>query len=292
MKKTNSIISSQCALGEGPIWDDQRQQIFWVDILGNIVHRADENGENHKTFSTPDHVSNIFLTKGGEELILCLPDAFYLWNPESDRLKKWVEMPDYDKEIRTNDGFCDVHGNLWIGTMALSEKPGLGKLCLLDKNMNWHVMLDKTSISNGIRCLPDGETYYYIDTPTQLIRQFKFDPETITWEFVRNVIEIPTDKGHPDGMSMDEKGRLWVSLWNGYGVVCVDPESGEIVDRVEVAAPQVSANIFGGAGEDQLFITTARKLLSDDALNQYPLTGNLFHISMDVKGGKTYRRSV
>lgn len=292
MKKAGSIIPSQCALGEGPIWDDQRQQIFWVDILGNTVHRADENGQNPNTFQTPDYVSNIFLTEEGEEMILCLPDAFYLWNPESNQLKKWVEMPDYDQEVRTNDGFCDVHGNLWIGTMALSEKPGLGKLYVLDTNMNWHVMLDQTSISNGIRCLPDGETYYYIDTPTQLIREFKFDPDTVTWEFVRNVIDIPAEKGHPDGMSMDEQGRLWVSLWNGYGVVCVDPESGEIIDRIEVAAPQVSANIFGGKDGDQLFITTARKLLADDILEQYPLTGDLFHVSMNVRGGQTYRRKL
>lgn len=292
MKNAKSFIPSQCALGEGPIWDDQRQQIFWVDILGKKVHRADENGQNYKAFSTPDHVSNIFLTKNGDDLILCLPDAFYLWNPETEQFRKWVDMPEYDKKVRTNDGFCDVHGNLWIGTMALSEKPNLGKLYLLDHDRKWHTILDRTSIPNGIRCLSDGKTYYFIDTPTQLIRQFKFDPKKISWELEREVIKIPKDKGHPDGMSMDAEGRLWVSLFNGYGVVCVDPESGEIIDRIKVAAPQVTANIFGGKAGNQLFITTARKELSEEKLDEYPQTGDLFHVSMDVKGGKTYRRKI
>ena len=292
MRIAESIIPSRSALGEGPIWDDQRQEIFWVDILGKMVHRADENGQNHKTFLTPDYVSNIFLTENGNDLILCLPDAYYLWNLDTEKLDKWVDMPDYDPGVRTNDGFCDVHGNLWIGTMALSEKPDLGKLYVLDNNKKWHVMLDEVSVSNGIRCLPDGETFYYIDTPTQLVREYRFDPETITWEFIRNVIEIPTDMGYPDGMSMDEEGRLWVSLWNGYGIVCVDPVTGKIVERIDVPAPQVSANIFGGKDSNQLFITTARKSLSNNKLEEYPLTGDLFHVSMDVKGGETYRRKV
>lgn len=292
MKNASSMVASQCALGEGPIWDDQRQQLFWVDILGKSVHWADENGANHKMFSTPDYVSNIFLTMDGEELILSLPDGFYLWNPEKDALKKWVEFPDYDPDIRTNDGFCDVNGNLWIGTMALSEDPNLGNLYLLDGDMKWHVMLEKTSISNGIRCSPDGSYIYYIDTPTQLIRKFRFDAEKTSWEFIRNVAYISPEDGHPDGMSLDEQGRLWVSLWNGYGVVCLDPESGHVVDRVEVPAPQVSANIFGGKDRDKMYITTARKLLSEEKLDEFPETGDLFSISMNVKGGETYRRKI
>lgn len=292
MKKADSIVSSQCALGEGPIWDDRRQQIFWVDILGKAVHRADENGNDHRIFSTPDYVSNIFLTEDGEELILCLPDAFYLWNPENDELKKWIDLPHYDPAIRTNDGFCDPHGNLWIGTMALSELPNLGKLYMLDSEKKWHVMLDKTSISNGIRCSPDGLDYYYIDTPTQLIRKFRFDPEAKTWEFQKNVAYIPPESGHPDGMSMDAEGKLWISVWNGYGVLRLDPDTGTFEKKIEVAAPQVSANIFGGKNNDQLLITTARKELSEEKLTEFPLTGDLFKVSMEVKGGETYRRKV
>lgn len=292
MKKAVSIVSSQCSLGEGPIWDDQRQKIFWVDILGKAVHSADENGDGHKVFQTPDYVSNIFLTEGGDELILCLPDAFYLWNPEKNTLKKWVELPEYDPEIRTNDGFCDIHGNLWIGTMALSELPNLGKLYMLDNDNQWHLMLDKTSISNGIRCAPDGRTYYYIDTPTQLIRKFEFDPAAKTWEFQKNVAHISPEMGHPDGMSMDSEGGLWISLWNGYGVYHLDPDTGKVEKRIDVAAPQVSANIFGGKNMDQLLITTARKELSEETLTEYPLTGDLFKIDLDVKGGATYRRKL
>lgn len=287
-----SIVSSQCALGEGPIWDDQRQQIFWVDILGKSVHRANEDGQNHEVFPTPDYVSNIFLSKQGDELILCLPDALYLWNPESGTLNKWVDMPDYDQSIRTNDGLCDVHGNLWIGTMAVSEESSLGKLYMLDNDQKWHLMLPETSISNGLRCMPDGKTYYYIDTPTQLIREFSFDPDAKSWKYIRKAFWISAAEGHPDGMSMDDQGHLWVSLWNGYGVICVDPQSGEIMDRIKVEAPQVSANIFGGKDRNRMYITTARKLLSDDVLEGYPLTGDLFEITLDVKGGETYRREI
>lgn len=292
MRKAETLIASQNALGEGPVWDDQRKKIFWVDILGKKVHRAAEDGSEHEVFDTPDYVSNIFLTRQGEELILCLPDAFYLWNPENERLKKWLEMPHYDSAIRTNDGFCDPHGNLWIGTMALSEKPNLGNLYMLDTHMNWHTMLPRTSISNGIRCCPEGRDFYYIDTPTQLIRKFRFDPDHQTWEFVRNVAYISPEDGHPDGMSMDENGDLWISLWNGYGIIRLNTETGEFTKEVEVAAPQVSANIFGGEDGNQLFITTARKLLAENTLAKYPETGNLFTVRTEVRGSETFRRKL
>ena len=39
---------------------------------------------------------------------------------------------------------------------------------------------------------------------------------------------------------------------------------------------------------DQLFITTAREGLSDDALAEQPLAGGLFRVEPDVRGGSIY----
>ena len=43
-----------------------------------------------------------------------------------------------------------------------------------------------------------------------------------------------------------------------------------------------------GADRDQLFITTAREGLSDDALAEQPLAGGLFRVEPDVRGGPVY----
>jgi sugar lactone lactonase YvrE len=35
------LIDAGATLAEGPVWDDQRQQLLWVDILPGLVHRFD-----------------------------------------------------------------------------------------------------------------------------------------------------------------------------------------------------------------------------------------------------------
>ena len=37
--KSKLLINANCTLGEGPVWDWQRQWLFWVDIEGKKLRR-------------------------------------------------------------------------------------------------------------------------------------------------------------------------------------------------------------------------------------------------------------
>src|SRR5690606_17786988 len=39
------LIDSRCSLGEGPIWHDGRNQLFWFDIENRTLFAATEEGE-------------------------------------------------------------------------------------------------------------------------------------------------------------------------------------------------------------------------------------------------------
>ena len=90
--------------------------------------------------------------------------------------------------------------------------------------------------------------------------------------------------GHPDGMTIDEEGMLWIAHWNGFGVYRWNPHNGKLMDKIDVPVPQVSSCAFFGDKLDKLIITTARERLSKKDLQKYPQSGDTFVAEMKVKG--------
>ena len=125
---------------------------------------------------------------------------------------------------------------------------------------------------------------YYIDSPTRRVDAFDFEVDSGSLSNRRTAFEIPEGMGFPDGMAIDADDKLWVALWNGSCVGRFDPLTGRLLARVDVPAPFTSACAFGGPNRDRLYITSARKGMSDDALQQYPLSGGLFYADVNVPG--------
>ena len=76
---------------------------------------------------------------------------------------------------------------------------------------------------------------------------------------------------------------MWNARWGGSCVVRHAPDGS--VDRiVEVPVPQVTCPCFGGKDLRTLYITTAREHMTPAQLEQYPLSGSVFAIEVDVPG--------
>jgi len=194
---------------------------------------------------------------------------------------------DLEKDIannRTNDGACDTHGRLWLGTMDVNCKEGLGSLYCIDKTLVVQKKLQNLSISNGIAWSLDNHRMYHIDTATGIASSYSFDVSTGDIKFEKKAIEVPAEIGSPDGMCMDEEGMLWIAHWDGFGVYRWNPDTGKLLDKIELPVPQVTACAFGGEHLDQLFITSARQGLQQEQLEKYPERGNVFIAEPGIKG--------
>jgi sugar lactone lactonase YvrE len=101
------------------------------------------------------------------------------------------------------------------------------------------------------------------------------------------VIEVNDSLGFPDGMAIDEEDMLWVGMWNGNAVVRFDPNTGEIISKIEVPAHNVTSCAFGGKLLDTLYITTASVDMTPEEHAKYPLAGSLFQAVPGVKGVKS-----
>jgi sugar lactone lactonase YvrE len=140
------------------------------------------------------------------------------------------------------------------------------------------------AIPNGILWNADATTMYHIDSPTRRIDAWDFDYATGAIKNRRPLYRVTQEGAFPDGMAKDVEGKIWLALWGGWGVVRIDPETGEELARLDLPVSQVSACAFGGPNLDELYITSARKNLSEEVLEKQPHAGSLFRARLGVTG--------
>ncbi|MBS1575887.1 MAG: SMP-30/gluconolactonase/LRE family protein [Bacteroidetes bacterium] len=281
------LYKSNNILAEGPYWHEGRQSFFWVDIDGKKFHEYRWKSGETKQWLLDYRPSLIAEPVYGNYLLLGIEGGLTAFDLEKESLE-W--RADIEKEIpanRTNDGGCDPYGRLWIGTMHREFHKGKGSLYSIEHDLTIKKKLDNVTISNGIVWSQDGTRMYYIDSPTKTVQCFLFDKETGDLQFEKIVITIK--EGSPDGMCMDEEGMLWIAQWDAFGVYRWNPETGTLLDKIELPVPQVSSCAFGGENMDHLFITTARENMDKETLEKYPLSGNVFIAKPGVKGAKVHK---
>ena len=125
---------------------------------------------------------------------------------------------------------------------------------------------------------------YYIDSYDFNIKAYDFELKTGNISNERIVVTINEPRHTPDGMCIDQEGMLWVAIWGGGSVHRYNPFDGKLIGIVNMDALNVTSCTLGGKNMDQLFITTARVGLSEEQLQQYPLSGSLFISETKVKG--------
>lgn len=270
-------------LGEGALWDTSEQRLFWIDIADQKVMSHDPARRSNTEWVTGQDVGTVVLTRGGS-LLVALRNGLGVLDRSTGGLRLLVD-PEADKSgNRFNDGKCDPRGRLWVGTMVEDGPPGDATLYCVDETLHVVPKITGVDLSNGLVWSRDGGTFYYIDTPTRAVRAYDFDVESAVLSRERVVATFDAAMGMPDGMAIDADDGLWVCMWGGRQVVRVDPTSGRVTFRVDVAANNVSSCAFGGEQLDTLYITTARVGQSSAELDADPDAGCLFAVQLPFRG--------
>jgi len=276
------VLDAKADLGEGPVWDAAARLLIWVDITAGVVHRFDPETRRDEPFEIGQPVGAAVPTASGQ-LALAVDDGFALLDPATRRIERLAEVEADVPETMMNDGKCDQAGRFWAGTKDIEGRRPLGALYRLDERNKVTRVLTGVTISNGLAWSADYGTMYYIDSPTFGIDAFDFDPETGSVSKRRRLVEVPTEWGLPDGMTIDEEGFLWVAFWGGSAVRRLSPD-GSVASVVEFPATQVSSCAFGGEDLSDLYVTSARNGLSGEQLEGQPHAGGLFRVRPGVHG--------
>ena len=270
------IFDAKATLGEGPVWDTKSQTLYWVDILEKRIYAGTE------LFLQLDDLIGCFALARNGHFILGMRASFVDFDPATSQQTVLVALTDPARN-RMNDGKCDPAGRFIAGTMDMDEKAATGSLYSLSGDQ-LKTLYRGVTISNGLAWSPDYKTLYYIDTPSHEVKAFDYDVQTGEIANQRVAFHIPKSLGWPDGMTSDMQGNLWIAMWGGAQVTRWNPNSGQLLEQIPVPAFQPSSCIFGGKDMDKLFITSARKEMSEANLKKYPFSGGLFRVDTNVEG--------
>lgn len=269
-------------LGEGPLWVAEEQAIYWVDIVAKQVHRFGTVDGSKKSWQFDFEVTSLVQRESGGWLAT-VRDGFVFFDLETGSITP-IEMPEtHLPDNRFNDGKVDAQGRFWAGTMDEGEAEQSGTLYRLDPDMSMKVVDGDYIIANGPAFSPDGKVLYHNDTTKRCIYAYDLNADGSVSN--KRVLVQFGDKseGSPDGLTVDVNGDLWQASFGGHRITRFSSE-GEVKQVLEMPVPNITSCTFGGENLDTLYITTARCLLDEETLKQYPLAGSLFSYKPGVKG--------
>jgi sugar lactone lactonase YvrE len=268
-------------LGEGPVWNEEEQALYWLDVFMPGLNRFDPLTGINRVTRLAQPIYAMALCAGGNAI-----GSFENGVGFVDLDRGTIDIigdPKAGQPVNFNDGKCDRRGRFWTGTMAKDWSSPIGALYRIEPSNRITQMDDGIILSNGLGWSPDNRIMYFTDFGRRVIYAYDFDPDTGAVMRRRPFIEVPAEAGFPDGMTVDAEGCLWVAHWDGWQVSRYGPD-GKSREMVRMPVQRPTSCAFGGPDLSVLYITSARMGLSDSALAGAPLSGSVFAVHTDTVG--------
>jgi sugar lactone lactonase YvrE len=273
------VAEVEATLGEGPIWVEAEQALYWVDIKGKKIFRLASG--TLAEWDTPWRVGSLAPRRSGG-FIAGTDHGLAEIDLGRGRFEIFADPEANRPGNRFNDGKVDRHGRFWAGSMDDAQRSASGALYRVDADREVTRVDDEYRIANGPAFSPDGRTMYHNDTGRLVTYVFDLDEDGRP-SGRRALIRHPGEGGHPDGITVDSEGCLWIAFWGGW---CVRRFSaaGEPLRTIRLPVEQPSSCAFGGPELDRLFVTSARETLGEAELRMQPSAGGLFMLEAGVRG--------
>ncbi len=282
--KADLFCSARSTLGEGPFWHRLQGRLFWFDIEEGQLLSADADGEIQDRINLNEKGSAAGIIDK-DHLVVATESGLKRLTLSDQSIEHLVDIERDDTNTRTNDGRVHSAGALWIGTMHKRDAEASGKGSVYYYRAGrLERLFGGISIPNATCFSPDGAIGYFSDTGTGQILKRPLDPSTGLpageWSVF---VEKGRDPGYPDGAIIDSEGFMWSARWGGSCVIRYSPD-GQVDRIVDVPASQVTCPALGGPGLKTLYITTARRDLTEEKLKSEPEAGGVFSLEVDVPG--------
>jgi sugar lactone lactonase YvrE len=281
------IAATRDVCGEGVLWEQDTQSVYWTDINRFLVHRYALKDGALRTWFFSEPVTCVMETSRKDTLALSLGSGIALWRPLSDAPPTPLfALPGWPF-VRCNDAAVDPGGALWVGSMRNNVKANGdaapaggtdGVLYRVDGTGTSTEWRRDLGISNTLLWSPDKSRFYFGDTLKNCIWSYEYD---LTAGSIR--AEQPFfhgfERGGPDGSAMDSEGYVWNCRYGGSCIVRVAPD-GKIDREIELPVSRPTNCTFGGPNGNVLYITSA----SPGAGHWERFGGCLFAMETNVAG--------
>lgn len=244
-------------LAEGIVWDDRADRLRWVDIgAGRVLSGRIEGTRvvDVQSVGLGQNVGAIALADDGGLLVVVERGLAAI--SASGDLSFGPDLLEGHDAVRFNDGSVDPQGRFIVGTVALGHATGTETLLRVSPDGAVETIRSGIRLSNGVAFSPDGSTIYHVDSLRNAVSRHSYGPGPFdsTEPWVTVLDDLPDV---PDGLTVSADGSLWIAFFGGGGVTAYSP-SGDLLDRVNIDAPQATCPAFVGPRRDILAIASAR----------------------------------
>ena len=282
------VFDAPCEIGEGPLWHEDEQTLYWVDISAGRVYRYDPaSGENAVAYQHDAMVGGFTIQANGSLLLFCSRGAIL-------HLRKGKATPVIDeipaeRDGRFNDVIADPEGRVFCGTMP--NRKGVARLYRLDPDSTLTEVYPDIGLSNGMGFSPDLQTFYHTDTGHRCIYRMDYDRATGELANRSVLLRTPADEGGPDGMAVAADGTIWSARWGGRALFHYDA-AGELLGAVPFPVLKVSSVTFGGPDVTTAYVTTACGEGGGRNDDEGHLAGSLFRVDLGAQGTAPFRSRI
>ncbi|NQY93236.1 MAG: SMP-30/gluconolactonase/LRE family protein [Campylobacteraceae bacterium] len=283
MDKLSYIPNSKSILGEGPLYNELENSLYWTDIKDKKIYKYDLKTKETNSYQFNKAIGSFAFTTNNE-LIATTNDGYEYLNLKNKNTIMINNPEENLPDNRFNDGKCDKNGRYFAGTMDNNEEEIKGSLYCLDGNKIQKKESD-LFISNGLGWNSDSTKFYLTDSPKRVIYIYDYDLKTGNLSNKKVFANIKDEDGYPDGLCIDDENHIWSAHWNGWKITRYKPD-GSIDATYDLPVPKVTSCNFAGKDLNTLYITTAAFGLSEEELRKAPLSGHTFILETEVKGQK------
>lgn len=282
------VFDAACETGEGPLWHEDEQALYWVDIPAGRVYRYDPaSGENEVAYQHDEMVGGFTIQADGSLLLFCSRGA--ILQLRDGKTTPVIEEIPAEREGRFNDVIADPEGRVFCGTMP--NRKGIARLYRLDPDGTLTEVYPDIGLSNGMGFSPDLTVFYHTDTGHRCIYRMDYDRATGELSNRAVLLRTPADEGGPDGMAVAADGTIWSARWGGRAVFHYDP-TGELLGSVPFPVLKVSSITFGGPDYATAYVTTACGEGGSRGDVEGHLAGSLFRVDLGARGTAPFRSRI
>ena len=163
--------------GEGPLWDDRKQILYWTDIDGKKFYRYFWNERRHELVHDGFQVNGSTMQES-RGFVVTNSSGIWLWDPQTKPTLLASEAE--GKDCVMNDCIADPEGRVYSGSYHYKPN-GVAKpsfLFRIDTDGSVHVVDDGVQFSNGLAFSIDSSTLYFSDTVARCIYAYEWHRET------------------------------------------------------------------------------------------------------------------
>lgn len=241
------------AVGEGPIWDNSTNDLWFIDIVACRITRLESNGRS-ASWATPGRVGAI-AAFGDGRVAVALESSFRIFDPAVGEFGPATHV-DLGEGSVICEGKVDRQGRFVVMTSDSAFTDPIGEILRWEPDGSIARLATGYVLGNSLCWSVDGTTMYAADSIARVIHSYAYDPQPSSGlgrcnEFAAFAGSDP----FPDGAVIDSEGHMLVVMHRSPHIARINPE-GVIVDRITMPTPNITSLTFGGPDLDVLYVTS------------------------------------